>query len=77
VHMRNIRGGLHNFYEVFPDEGDVNFLEVLRVLRDTQFSGSICPDHVPSHPDDPGGFQGFAFAYGYLQGLIRAVYSEG
>jgi len=31
--------------------------------RDTQFSGSICPDHMPSHPDDPGGFQAFAFSY--------------
>jgi D-mannonate dehydratase len=38
VHMRNIRGGLHHFYEVFPDEGNVDFLEVVRILRDTQFS---------------------------------------
>ncbi len=25
VHMRNIRGRLHNFSEVYPDEGDVDF----------------------------------------------------
>src|SRR5690348_11234543 len=25
IHMRNIRGSLNNFYEVFPDEGEVDF----------------------------------------------------
>jgi mannonate dehydratase len=41
--------------------------------RDTQFSGSICPDHMPKHPDDPGGSQAYAFGYGYITALIRAV----
>lgn len=76
IHMRNIRGSLNNFYEVFPDEGDVDFSKVMRILRDTQFSGSICPDHLPTHPDDPGGFQAFAFSYGYIKALIQAVNSE-
>jgi hypothetical protein len=64
IHMRNIRGSLNNFYEVFPDEGELAFSKVMRILRDTQFSRSICPDHIPYHPDDPGGFQAFAFGYG-------------
>jgi hypothetical protein len=46
-------------------------LEVVRILRDTQFSGSICPDQLPSHPDDPGGFHAFAIAYGYFQGRFE------
>lgn len=76
IHMRNIRGGLHDFSEVFPDEGDVDFVKVMRILRDTQFSGSICPDHMPSHPDDPGSFQAFAFGYGYIKALIQTVNGE-
>jgi mannonate dehydratase len=76
IHMRNIRGSLNNFYEVFPDEGEVDFSKVMRILRDTQFSGAICPDHMPSHPDDPGGFQAYAFSYGYIKALIQAVNSE-
>ena len=76
IHMRNIRGGLHDFAEVFPDEGDMDFVEILRILRDTQFAGSICPDHMPRHADDPGGLQAFAFGYGYLRALIQAVNSE-
>jgi mannonate dehydratase len=76
IHMRNIRGGLHRFEEVYPDEGDMDFLRVMRVLRDTQFAGSLCPDHMPRHPDDPGGLQAFAFGYGYIQALIQAVNAE-
>jgi len=76
IHMKGIRGGLYNYCEVFPDEGEVDFLKVIRILRDTQFSGSICPDHMPKHPDDPGSFQAYAFGYGYIKGLIQAVNSE-
>jgi mannonate dehydratase len=76
IHMRNIRGGLHDFAEVYPDEGDMDFLQIMRILRDTQFAGSICPDHMPRHPDDPGGLQAFAFGYGYMKALIETVNSE-
>ena len=76
IHMRNIRGGLHNFEEVYPDEGEMDFFKVMRILRDTQFAGSMCPDHMPRHPDDPGGLQSFAFGYGYIKALIQAVNSE-
>ncbi|HET8546667.1 MAG TPA: mannonate dehydratase [Bryobacteraceae bacterium] len=76
IHMRNIRGGLHDFEEVYPDEGEMDFFRVMRILRDTQFAGSICPDHMPRHPDDRGGLQSFAFGYGYIKALIQAVNSE-
>jgi hypothetical protein len=36
-------------------------------------AGSIWPDYMPSHPDDPGGFQAFAFGHGYIRALIQAV----
>lgn len=76
IHMRNIKGGLHNFQEVFPDEGEMDFLEVMRILRDTQFAGSLCPDHMPRHPNDPGQLQAFAFGYGYIKALIQAANAE-
>jgi mannonate dehydratase len=76
IHMRNIRGGLYNFAEVFPDEGDVDFFQVMRILRDVQYPYMILPDHNPSHPDDPGKLQAYAFGYGYIKALIQAVNSE-
>jgi mannonate dehydratase len=76
VHLRNIKGGFNNFQEVYPDNGDMNFLKVVRALRDVGFSGMVMPDHVPHHHDDLKGNQAFSFCYGYIKGLIQAVSEE-
>jgi mannonate dehydratase len=76
IHMRNIRGGLWDFQEVYPDEGEMDFFRIMRVLRDVQFAGSILPDHMPKHADDPGSLQSYAFGYGYIKALIQSVNSE-
>lgn len=76
IHMRAIQGGLNDFAEVYPDEGVLDLLAIMRILRDSGYSGGILPDHVPASPGDPGKLQGYAFAYGYLKGLINAVNSE-
>jgi mannonate dehydratase len=76
VHLRNIKGGWNNFQEVYPDNGDMNFLHVMRALRDVGFSGMVMPDHVPVHAGDEKHHQAFAFAYGYIKGLIQAVSDE-
>ncbi len=73
VHLRNIKGGWNNFQEVYPDNGDMNFLHVVRALRDVGFSGMVMPDHVPHHAEKEADLQAFSFAYGYIKGLIQAV----
>jgi mannonate dehydratase len=73
VHFRNIRGGRDHFQEVFPDEGDVDFVKALLVYKEVGYSGMLMPDHVPRHQDDPGGLQAFAFTLGYIKALIQAV----
>lgn len=76
VHFRNIRGHRNEFAEVYHDEGDINLFNCLRVLRDTGWSGTLLPDHSPVHPDDSGELQGFAFAYGYIEALLRGAKEE-
>ncbi len=76
IHMRAIQGGLDDFAEVYPDEGVLDLLPIMRILRDSGFSGGILPDHVPASPGDPGKVQGYAFAYGYIKGLISSVNAE-
>ena len=73
IHMRNIRGRRDNFQEVYIDEGDIDVYRVLMTLRETGYAHMVMPDHVPGHPDDPGRRQGFAHAFGYLQGVMNAV----
>lgn len=74
VHFRNIRGGFLNFQETFPDDGDINFLEVIRTYKETGYDGMLMPDHVPKIDGDDGGKQAFAFAFGYIRALIQMVY---
>ena len=80
IHFRNIRGGLHNFQEVWPDEGDVDMHKVAQVLADVGYPYMMMPDHAPHHPDDvsPPGVSGrvrqaWAFQFGYIIALIQAV----
>jgi len=73
VHFRNIRGRFLNFQEVYPDEGDVDMLAALKVYQDVGYDGMIMPDHAPQTVGDSGGRQAFAFAYGYIRGLIQAI----
>jgi len=50
--------------------------KVVKVLKEVGYSGMVMPDHVPTHPDDPDQFQGFAFGFGYIKALIQSVYAE-
>ncbi len=73
VHFRNIHGGFLNFQETFPDCGDVDMLAILKVYQEVGYDGMLMPDHVPVIQGDPGGKQAFAFAYGYIRGLMQAA----
>ncbi len=77
VHFRNIKGGFLNFQETFPDDGDMDMIQTMRVYKEVGYDGMIMPDHVPSIPGDAGRRQAFAYAFGYIQALIQLVSSEG
>ncbi len=73
VHFRNIKGRRDDFQETFPDEGDIDFVQALKVYREVGYDGMLMPDHVPAHPDDPSKRQAFAFCYGYIRALLQAA----
>ncbi len=73
VHFRNIRGRRDDFQEVYPDEGDIDFVKALRVYREVGYSYLLMPDHVPQAPGDPDGLQSFAFCYGYIRAMLQAL----
>jgi mannonate dehydratase len=73
VHFRNIRGRRDDFVEVFPDEGDIDMVKAAMVYREVGYPYMLMPDHVPTHQDDPGSLQGFAFSYGYIRAIIQAL----
>ncbi len=73
IHLRNIKGGKDHFMEVYPDNGDMNFFEVLKALRDVEYPYMVMPDHVPHHTDAGSSEQAFAFSYGYIKGLLQCL----
>ena len=73
VHFRNIKGGLRKFTEVFPDEGDVNMLKVLRTFKEIDYPYMIMPDHVPQLAGPEPRKVGFAYTYGYIHAALQAV----
>ena len=73
VHFRNIRGRRDDFVEVFPDEGDVDFVKAIQVYKEVGYPYLLMPDHVPHAANDPDGLQSFAFCYGYIRALIQAA----
>ena len=80
IHFRNIRGNLHHFQEVWPDEGDVDMYQVVDTLNQVGYPYMLMPDHAPYHPDDvpPKGTSGrvrqaWAFQFGYIIAMIQAV----
>ena len=80
IHFRNIRGGLLNFQEVWPDEGDIDMFRLARTLEEAGYPYMLMPDHAPGHPDDvppPGASgrvrQAWAFQFGYIIAMIQAA----
>jgi mannonate dehydratase len=76
VHFRNIKGRFLNFQETFPDDGDVNMIQAIRIYREVEYDGMLMPDHVPRIEGDAGGRQAFAYAFGYIQALLQLVSQE-
>ena len=73
VHFRNIRGHRNDFIEVYPDEGDIDFVKAIKVYKEIGYPYMLMPDHVPQAVNDPNGLQSFAFCYGYIRALIQSV----
>jgi len=73
VHFRNIKGGFLNFDEVYPDNGDVDFLAAMRLYKQVGYEGMFLPDHVPQSEADPDGERQHSFCLGYTRALIQAV----
>lgn len=73
VHLRNVRGKAPFYRETFIDDGDVDVLRVLRILKMNNFDGVIIPDHAPQMTCSAPWHAGMAYALGYLQAGLKSV----
>ncbi|HZG78598.1 MAG TPA: mannonate dehydratase [Paenibacillus sp.] len=76
VHFRNVKGKVPNYREVFVDEGDIDMLRALRLLKRNGFDGVLVPDHTPQMTCNAPWHAGMAYALGYMKALLAVVEGE-
>jgi len=77
VHFRNVRGKAPQYHETFVDDGDIDMLRVLRILKTNGFDGVLIPDHTPQMSCGAPWHAGMAYALGYMRGALQAIEAEG
>ena len=73
IHLRNVSGKVPHYRETFIDEGDIDVLRVLRILKKNNYQGLVIPDHAPQMACDAPWYAGMAFAMGYLKAAMQAA----
>ena len=73
VHFRNVRGKVPCYQEVFVDEGDLDMIRAIQVLREVGYDGVLIPDHTPEMSCGAPWHAGMAYALGYIRAAMQAV----
>lgn len=73
IHFRNVIGKVPSYREAFVDEGDINMIKALRILKASKYDGVLIPDHTPEMTTKAGWHSGMAFALGYMRGAMQAI----
>lgn len=67
AHVRNVRGKVPNYTEVFVDDGDIDIARTLRILHKNHFDGVLIPDHTPQITCRDEWHAGMAYALGFIR----------
>lgn len=73
IHFRNVRGKVPHYKEVFIDEGDIDMVKILRILKESNFDGVLIPDHTPQMTCDAPWHAGMAFTLGYMKAALSLI----
>jgi len=73
IHFRNITGKVPYYKEVFVDEGDIDMVKILKILKKNNFEGVLIPDHTPQMTCDAPWYAGMAYTMGYMKAIMNMV----
>lgn len=76
VHLRNVRGKVPNYRETFIDEGDVDMVKILSILKRNGFEGVLIPDHAPQMSCPAPWHAGMGHTLGYMAGVLASLRNE-
>ena len=73
MHFRNITGKVPTYKETFIDDGDIDMLRILEILKRNQFDGVLIPDHTPQMSCSAPWHAGMAYAMGYMRAAMKTL----
>ena len=76
VHFRNVTGKVPAYRETFIDDGDIDMVRILHILKRNKFEGVLIPDHTPQMSCRAPWHAGMAFAMGYMRAALQHLEKE-
>jgi len=76
VHFRNVTGKVPYYRETFIDDGDIDMIRVLRILKKNNYEGVLIPDHTPQMTCAAPWHAGMAYALGYMRAALQVLEKE-
>jgi len=73
IHFRNVRGKVPTYKETFIDDGDIDMIRALKILKRNRFDGVLIPDHCPSMSCEAPWHAGMAYAMGYMKAALKSL----
>jgi mannonate dehydratase len=73
IHFRNVKGKVPHYKEVFVDEGDIDMMKILKILKAKNFKGVLIPDHTPQMSCEGAWYAGMAYALGYMKAAMKLI----
>ncbi len=73
IHFRNVHGKVPHYRETFVDDGDIDMVRVLRILKHNGYDGVLIPDHTPQMACEAPWHAGMALALGFMRGALAAI----
>jgi mannonate dehydratase len=75
IHLRNVIGKVPHYREAFIDEGEVDIVRILSILKRNNFDGVIIPDHTPQMSCSGPWHAGMTHTLGFVLGAIEMLKS--
>ena len=66
-------GKVPYYRETFIDDGDIDMIRVLQILKRNEYSGVLIPDHTPQMSCSAPWHAGMAYALGYLRAALQRI----
>jgi mannonate dehydratase len=73
IHLRNVVGKVPYYRETFIDEGDVDMIRILSILKKNNFEGVILPDHTPQMTCSAPWHAGMAHTIGFVEATLAML----